>query len=817
MKYSLRRLLKSPAFALTAIITVGAAIGANALIFSVVNGVILKPLPYAEPSRLVGAWLVAPGVMPGPLTQSAATYFMLRDSAQSFQDIGLWNSGSATVTGRGEPEQVETLLVTDGTLPILGIQPALGRGFSKEDDLPNGPNVVLVSHRYWQRAFGASPAAIGQTLMVNGTAREVIGVVPEDFTFLRANPLVIMPMKIDRATIHAAGFNYRGLARLKPGVSLDHANADVERLLPSLTQRFKLPQGFTQKMFDEARFGSLVRPLDIDVVGDIGNMLWILLGTVGLVLLVACANVANLFLVRAEARQQELAIRLALGAEAKQVAWQLMAESLLVALIGGVLGVGLAYGGIQLLLYLQPAQLPRLSEITIDPIVLLFTLGVSVIAGLLFGAIPILKYARPQLAAALKDSSRGSSEGRERHRARNTLVVAQVALAAILLVASGLMVRTFLAIRDVSPGFQQPEEVLTLRISIPTAVVSDPAQAARTHEQIARKLEAVAGVESVGVTSEVTMGGNNSNDPIWVEDFPHKGETIPPLRRHKYIGDGYFATMGNPVVAGRGLTWNDVHTWSKSVLISDNLAREYWGEPAKALGRRIRRMPQSPWYEIVGVVGNERQDGATEPAPAIVYWPMMTADIPGDIKSTNIIRSLAYVIRSNRLQSPGFLGEVQQAVWSVNPNLPLARVRTMQQIYDESMAQTSFTLVILGIAAAVTLLLGVVGIYGVVAYIVSQRRREIGIRMALGARGAEVQRMFITSGVTLAAIGLVVGLAAAAGVMRLLGSLLYGVSPFDPITYGLVVVGLTAVAFVATWLPARQATRIDPMLALRAE
>src|SRR5262245_57918895 len=476
MKYALRRLFKSPAFALTAIITVGAAIGANALIFSVVNGVILKPLPYTHPETLVGAWLVAPGVMQEPLTQSAGTYFMIRDSGQSFEDIGLWQSGSATITGRGEPEQVETLLVTDATLPVLGITPALGRIFTREDDLPNGPNVVLISYRYWQRAFGASPSAIGQTLMFNGAAREVIGVLPENFRFLRADPLVVAPLKIDRATTHVAGFNYRGIARLKPGVSIAQANADVERLLPSLTDRFPLPPGFTKKLFDDARFGSLVRPLDVDVVGDIGNMLWILLGTVGLVLLVACANVANLFLVRAEARQQELAIRLALGAEARKVAWQLMSESLLVAMIGGVLGVALAYGGIQLLVYLRPAQLPRLSEITIDPIVLLFTLGISLVAGLLFGAIPIAKYARPQMAAALKDASRGSSEGRERHRARNTLVVAQVALAAVLLVASGLMVRTFVAIRDVPPGFQNPESILTLRISIPAAVVSDLAQ-----------------------------------------------------------------------------------------------------------------------------------------------------------------------------------------------------------------------------------------------------------------------------------------------------------------------------------------------------
>jgi putative ABC transport system permease protein len=816
VKLSLRRLFKSPAFALTAIITVGAAIGANALIFSVVNGVILKPLPYADPSTLVGAWLTAPGVMQGPLQQSAGTYFMLRENAQSFEDIGLWQTSSATITGRGEPEQVETLYVTDATLPLLRIKPALGRLFTREDDLPNGPSVVIISHRYWQRAFGGSPSAIGQTLMFNGAAREVVGVLPEDFRFLRADPQVVHPQKIDRKTIHAAGFNYQGIARLKPGVTIEQANADVARLLPSLTDRFPLPPGFSKKMFDDARFGSLVRPLDVDVVGDIGNMLWILLGTVGLVLLVACANVANLFLVRAEARQQELAIRMALGAEARAVAWQLMSESLLVALMGGVLGVALAYGGIQLLLYLQPAQLPRLSEITLDPLVLLFTLGISLIAGLMFGAIPILKYARPHMASALKDASRGSSEGRERHRARNTLVVAQVALAAILLVASGLMVRTFTAIRDVPPGFRNPESILTLRISIPSAVVTDPAQTARTHEAIVRKLEAIAGVESVGVTSEVTMGGNNNNDPIWVEDFPQQDAGIPPLRRHKYIADGYFTTMGNPVIAGRGLTWNDVHTWANVALVSENLAREYWGEPNKALGKRIRRSTKSEWYEIVGVVGNERQDGATKPAPTTVYWTMLNGD-KTDPRGIFVQRSLAYVIRSSRLKDAGFLGEVQQAVWSVNPNLPLARVRTMQQIYDESMAQTQFVLVILGIAASVTLLLGLVGIYGVIAYIVAQRRREVGIRMALGAPGESVQRIFVSRGLMLTGIGLTVGLIAAAGLMRLLSSMLFGVEPFDPVTYGAVIAGLGGVAALATWLPARQATRIDPMLALRAE
>lgn len=815
MRYALRRLFKTPAFALTAIVTVGAAIGANALIFSVVNGVILKPLPYADAKSLVGVWLLAPGVMPGPLQQSAATYFMIRDDGQSFQDIGLWSEGSATVTGRGEPEQIETLNVTDGTLPVLGVQPVIGRALSKDDDLPNGPDVVLISHAYWLRAFDGNPAAVGQSVMVNGRAREVIGVLPDHFRFLRSNPQLILPMKIDRATIHAAGFSYQAIARLKPGVTIEHANTDVERLLPSLTSRFPLPRGFTQQMFDDARFGSLVRPLDVDVVGDIGSLLWILLGTVGLVLLVACANVANLFLVRAEARQQELAIRLALGAEARQIAWQLISESLLVALIGGVVGTALAYGGIELLVYLQPTQLPRLNEIALDPIVLLFTLGVSVVSGLMFGAIPVLKYARPHMAATMKDSARGSSEGRERHRARNSLVVAQVALAAVLLVASGLMVRSFVAIQNVPMGFTNPDTVLTFRISIPQAVVADTDQVARMHEEITHRLEAVGGVESVGLVSSVTLDGQSNNDPIWVEDVPATEGKIPPLRRMKSLGPGYFQTMGNPIVAGRDLTWTDVHLAAPVALFSENLAREYWGEPARAIGKRVRRSPTTGWIEVVGVVGDERQDGATHPAPATIYWPLKVSEtITGQ---AFVQRSVAFTVRSSRLQTPGFLQDVQEAVWSVNPNLPLARVRTMRQMYDESMAQTQFVLVILGIAASVTLLLGLVGIYGVIAYIVAQRRREVGIRMALGAQSASVQRIFVARGLTLTGIGLVIGLAASAALMRLLSSQLFGVQPFDPLTYAAVIGGLGGVALLATWLPARQATRIDPMLALRSE
>jgi putative ABC transport system permease protein len=814
MRHAVRRLFKTPVFSLTAAVTLGAAIGANALIFSVVNGVLLKPLPFDGPERLVGVWHVAPGVLQGPLSQAPFTYFTYREEGRVFEDIGLWSSGSSTVTGRGAPEQIESLTVTDGLLPLVGVRPALGRIFSKQDDQPGGPATVVLSHAYWQRAFNADPNAIGQQLLVNGRPHEIIGVLPRDFRFLRSNPAIVTPFRFNRAEVRVGQFSYQGIARLKRGVTIEQANADVARLIPTLLDKWPLPQGFTRKMFEETRMGPLVRPLDVDVVGDIGLTLWILLGAVGIVLIVACANVANLFLVRAEGRQQELAVRMALGAGATRVARELLTESVLLGLVGGALGIALAFAGVRLLRYLQPARLPRLQEITIDPLVLLFTLVLSLAAGILFGVIPVLKYARPRLANALKDSSRGSSEGRERHRARNVLVVAQVALAVVLLIGSGLLIRTFVAMRDVPPGFVNPEQVLTFRIGIPAATIEDAMQVMRTHEAIAHMVEAIPGVQSVGLSSSITMDGVSSNDPIYVEDFPRNDGKMPPLRRFKFIGARYFETMGNRIVAGRAITWDDISSMRPVALISENFAREYWSDPAKAIGRRIRQ-PMSGWVEIIGVAGNERQEGVTQAPPTVVYWPMVLKAFNG--QDIYVQRGLGYAVRTPRLNDPSFLQDVQKAVWSVNGNLPLARVRSLQEIYNESMAQTSFTLVILGIASAVTLLLGVVGIYGVIAYVVAQRTREVGIRMALGARAGEVQRMFISDGMVVTSIGLFTGIVIAIVSMRLLEAVLFGVSPSDPVTYGAVFVGLAITAFIATWLPARQATRVDPALALRGE
>jgi predicted permease len=433
----------------------------------------------------------------------------------------------------------------------------------------------------------------------------------------------------------------------------------------------------------------------------------------------------------------------------------------------------------------------------------------------LFGAIPVWKYAGPQLGSGLRSSGRSFSQSRERHRARNTLVVVQVALALILLVSSGLMIRTFQALKHVAPGFTRPEEVQTLQISIPQSQVADPVQVARTEQAIADRIAAIAGVSAVGMTSTIPMTGQHWTDPVYAADRVYQEGQLPPLRRYKFISPGLMKTLGNTLVTGRDFTWTDVYDRRPVAIVSETLARDLWGDPAAAIGKRIRETLKTPFREIVGVVGDERDDGASQQAPAIVCWPLLMDKFEGD--ELFVIRTLAYMIRSSRTGTPGFVNEIAQAVWSVNPNLPLASVRTMQEIYDRSMARTSFTLVMLAIAGAMALLLGVAGIYGVISYSVTQRTREIGIRIALGARGEEVTRMFVAHGLRLAAVGAACGVAAAFALTRLMSALLFAVSPADPLTYSTVTVSLVGAATIASYLPALRATMVDPVEALRAE
>ena len=814
-KHVLRRMMRSPMFTAITLVTLAVGIGANAAIFSILNGILLNPLPYPQPDRLVGVWATAPGLGIKEVNASPSTYFTYREENRAFQDIGLWRNDSVSVTGIAEPEQVDSLFVTDGTLPVLGVQPIRGRRFSRQDDSPGTPQTVMLTYGYWQRRFGGDPSAIGRRLMVDGEAREVIGVLPPGFHFMSMRPDLVLPFQLDRGKAFIGNFSYQAVARLKSGVTMAQANADVARMLPLMIQKFPPAPGMNLKMIEEARLGPDVRPLKNDVVGDIGKVLWVLMGTVGIVLLIACANVANLMLVRAEGRQQELAIRAALGAGWPQIARELLLESVALGVMGGALGLGLAYAALQLLVAMGPTSLPRLDEISLNAPALLFTLAVSLVAGLLFGLMPVFKYAGPRLGNALRQGGRTLSDGRERHRSRSILVVAQVALALVLLISSGLMIRTLRALKLVQPGFTRPEEILTLRMSIPDAQVPKPDQVIRMFDQITQRIAAIPGVASVGLSNSITMDGYHDNDPIFVEGRLYTEGQIPPLRRYRFIAPGSFKAMGNPLLAGRDLTWTDVYEQRPVVLVSESLAREYWRDGSAALGKRVRETPHAPWREIIGVVGDERDDGVDQKASAMVYWPMIIKGFWG--MPVMVQRTLAFAVRSPRTGSASFLQEVRQAVWSVDKDLPLADVRTVKEIYARSMARTSFTLAMLSIAAGMALLLGVVGIYGVMSYSVSQRTREIGIRIALGAPLESVRRMFVRHGLWLTAIGVACGLTGAIALTRLMSALLFGVKSLDPLTYGSVSVVLAAAAWLASYVPARRATAIEPVDALRAE
>jgi predicted permease len=812
----LRRFTRAPLFTAIALMTLAIGIGANTAVFSVVNGVLIKPLPYPSADELIGIWHSAPGVgfNNGNLGGSPAMLFTYREEGRSFQDIGLWSGGGVTVTGFSEPEQVRNLRVTHGVLQALAVPPMLGRWFSREDDTPGTPETVILMHGYWQRRFGGDQAVIGRAMTIDSVSRTVVGVMPAGFRFLNTDAEIILPLRFDRARVVLGNFSYQGLARLKPGVTVQQANADVTRILPIWLKAWPAPFGMDSKLFENARVAPALKPLKQDVIGNVGDVLWVLMGTIGVVLLIACANVANLLLVRVESRQQELATRAALGAGWWRISRELLHESLVLGLVGGVLGIGVAFGALRLLKAIAPETLPRLAEIAIDPIVLAFAVAASLLSGLLFGLVPVLKYSGPRVVTALR-GTRTATYSRERHRARNTLVVVQVALALVLLVASGLMIRTFQTLRNVQPGFAHPAQVQMLRVSIPESMVQDALRVAQMHRAVLEALSAVPGVSAAAFASAGPLEPFNSNDPLTAEDKTYEPGKIPPIRRFKFVSPGYFATVGTQLIAGRDFTWTDVFDDRQVAVVSENMAREMWGGAANALGKRIRVANIDSWREIVGVVGDMYDNGVHEPAPAIAYWPTMMTRFWGNERFVS--RSLTYALRSEQAGTEAFLGQVRQAVWSVNGNLPLALVRTLNDVYEQSMARTTFALVMLGIAGAMALLLSLIGIYGVISYAVSQRTREIGIRMALGVKSGELQRMFVGHGLVLASIGAGVGIGVAVGLTRLMSSLLFRVSPLDGVTYVAVSVVLVGAALLASYLPARRAASLDPVDALRAE
>ncbi len=821
LKHVFRRLGRSPGFAITVVLTLAIGIGANTAVFSVLNSVLLRPLPYPEPEQLVTLRLHAPGA-PGlaefrdELRLSASMYLTFSAHNKSFQSMGVWFPGTASITGIAQPEQVKTALISDGVLQTFNVPAVAGQWLTAADQDPRGAQRVMLSYGYWQRRFGGDPSVVGRTIHVDSQPREIAGVMPRGFKVLSYDFDLLVPLAFDPVKQPLAGFAFSGIARLRPDVTISQADADVARLLNVWMDSWTNGPGNDPHFYLTWKITPAFRPLKEQVVGSVGNVLWVVMATIGLVMLIVCTNVANLLLVRADSRQHELAVRSALGAGRWRIARELLLESVTLGLLGGAAGVGVAYAGLRLLTAIGPENLPRLSEISLDGRALAFTLILSVLSGLLFGSIAVLRYGPSQQAAPLLGTVRTASVSRERQRGRNLLVVAQVAMALVLLISAVLMIRTFRAMHNVDPGFSESASLQVTQISIPETLVRDPQAVLRTQNNILDKLAAIPGVSSTGFAVSVPMsGGEPAWDEIMVEGKSYAGEE-PPLRLYNFVSPGYFHTAGTRIVAGRDFTWTDIYGQRPAGIVSEGLARELWGSPEAAIGKRFREFPSMPWHEVVGVVQDVRENGVDQTAPATVYWPSMMSDLygPGALDAK---RTVYFAIRSNRAGTAAFINEMQQAVWSVNSNLPVAAVSTMQDIYSQSMARTSFTLVMLAIAGAMALALGILGIYGVISYAVAQRTREIGIRVALGAKKSELVWMFVRSALVLTGIGTAVGLGAAAALMRLMRTLLFGISPLDPVTFMAVPVALIAAAALASYVPARRTAAVDPVEALRAE
>ena len=810
VRYAVRMIRTKPGFSVAALLSLALGLGANTAIFNIVDAVLIRPLPYPASDALVSVSnrMVIQEQVFDKAELSAGMYAACKQRAVAFENFGVWTSGAATVTGLGDPEQLVTVTATQGVLPALGIPAHIGRWFSVEDDSPSGPQTAILSFGYWQRRFGGDPTVLGRTVVIDFIPRQVIGVMPRDFRFVNLVPDILLPQRFPRTRLRADEFSYAGIARLKPGVTIALANQDLARVWNAWGDTDGV-----RKMIEALQISPNLRPLKQDVVGDVGSVLEVLMGALGLVLLLVCANVANLVLVRAQSRRHEFAVRAALGAGWARIARELLVESLTLGILGGALGLALAYFALQVLVARGPATLPRLSEISLNGTAVMFALACSLGCGLLFGLGAVLRCGIP----ARLEGARGATKGADQLRAQNALVVSQVALAFVLLVASGLMIRSFVALRSVKPGSTHPERIQTVRISIPEALAPDPERVIRTQFEILQRLSAIPGVTAVGFTDSLPMEAEYRNGvTIAVEGKTLAGE-VPPNRIVKRASPGLLAAQGTLLLGGHDFTWEDVFGQRRVALVSENMAHENWGALDQVPGKRIRMGRDGPWYEVVGVVENVYSDGVNQAPPTTVYF---RAGVDAPVRPegpATVRRGVTYAIRTERAGTQAFLREVAAAIHGANANLPLAKIRTLNDVYRQSMAQTSFALVLLGIAGAMALTLAIVGVYGVLAYAVAQRRREVGIRLALGAETTALKWLFVRKGLILNCAGATIGLLLAGGLSRWISSLLFGVKPLDPLTYAIAGGLIAGAAMAASYIPARQAASVDPVETLRSE
>jgi putative ABC transport system permease protein len=813
IRQAARRLVRTPLFTATAALTLALAIGANASLFTVVHRVVLNPLPYPESERLIALDYGFPSRnIPSGMTSMAwQLYFQLVDQARTLEGVAAYNSAVMTLTGRGEPQQIWVTSATPSLAPVLRVSPALGRWFTDAEGVTGAASVAVLSHGLWVRQFGSDRSIIGRSITLNGEPAEVIGVMPAAFTFPDTRSEVWRAAQSTRATASFL-FNLTGIARLREGATIDTARTEITALIRDLARRVPNQSGMA----------SAAVPLQEAIVGRIANTLWILLASAALVLLVACANVANLFLVRSETRQREVAVRRALGAGRHNIARYFFSESVLLAVIGGAVGVALAWGGVQLLVAYGPATLPRLNEVRIDGVVLTFSFALSLISAAAFGLIPLMRLT--PVATTLQEHGRGQTATRGSHRARQLLMGAQVALALILLIASGLMVRSFQNLRAIDPGFD-PSSTLTFGIVLPPVKYPSRQLATDAHLRILDRLSTIPGVTGASTSTCLPLLGFCYGNGLIVEGELFDPKRVRPFVAFRAVAGSYTEVLRTPLLRGRSLTRADVDRREANIVVNKVIADAYF--PGQdAIGRRVRasvppnsKLPTPPWWTIVGVVANTPTIALAEAPIGLVFQPMSIAggpDIPREALMGPDVTSMGYVVRST-VPASSLVGAVRRAVDDVDPNLAIAQVRMLQDIVDRASDQTSFTMVLLAIAATVALLLGAIGIYGVISYIVAQRTGEIGVRLAMGAEPRTVARMILRQGGLVTLLGIVAGLIAAFAGSQLIRSLLYGVSPRDPIVFSLTTVTLLVVALLACWLPARRASRLSPLEALRTE
>jgi putative ABC transport system permease protein len=812
LRFGLRVLMAAPAFTAMAVLTLALGIGANSAIFSAVNAILLRPLPYRDQDRLVQVYSANPSKGVDRMGVSLPDFRDWEGRNRLFERMAAESYDNLSLSGSQEPEEVMAGLVTPGFFETLGVNPARGRAFLPEEGEAGADRVIVLSHGLWQRRFGGDPGLVGKTVLVNGANVTVVGIMPAGFRDLDEDVEMWKPLAFEAGS----PWNTRGnhflvvAARLKPGASVEQAQADMQSVAAQLEQEYK----------ENAGLGAYVRPLFEEMVGDVRPALLILFGAVCFFLLIACTNIVNLLMARSSARQRELSLRMALGASRGRLLRQLLTESLLLALIGGALGLLLAYLGLSLIVGLNPENIPRLGEISIDTRVLAFALLVTLLAGVISGLIPALQSSKLNPNEVLKEGGRASTSGLRGRRTRRLLVTAEVTLTLILLICASLMLKSFKRLQDVDPGFN-PENVLTATVTLPEAKYSEPQQVTAFFQQAVENVRQLPGVEAAAATSFLPLAGGSWSKNVTAEGHPAPATLSEvPLAQYQLITSDYFKAMGIVLLKGRYFTDADTKGTPGVVIINETAARRFWpGEDP--VGKRLWLGPPEnllpslpapgftfPRLTVVGVVRDVKQVGLDQQLGPEVYAPTL--------QNTEPWRAMYLVVRTRR-DPLSVAGPLRQQVWAVDRDQPVANVKTMGQVVADSLAQPQLNTLLLGVFAALSLALAAVGIYGVVSYLVSQRTNEIGIRLALGAQPSSITRLVVRQEIVFVLIGALIGVAASLLVTRVLSSLLYGISPTDPLTFLFAPLLLILIAFLSSYIPARKASRLDPLSALRYE